>query len=158
MGVEIERKYLVDKETWSDTVKDDRSFIRQGYILNNADKTVRIRLYDNKGYITIKGLSTGASRPEFEYQIPEEDAKELLDNFCTSRISKIRNKILYKGKVWEVDEFLDDNAGLIVAEIELSDEEEPFDLPDWVAKEVTGEEKYYNSNLSQHPYKNWKQI
>lgn len=158
MGVEIERKYLVDKEIWSDTVKDDRHFIRQGYILNNTDKTVRIRLYDNKGYITIKGLSTGASRPEFEYQIPEEDAKELLDNFCTSRISKIRNKISYKGKVWEVDEFLDDNAGLIVAEIELSNEEEPFDLPDWIAKEVTGEEKYYNPNLSQHPYKNWQQV
>lgn len=158
MGIEIERKYLVDKEIWPGTVKDDRHLIRQGYILNNADKTVRIRLYDNKGYITIKGLSTGASRPEFEYEIPEEDAKELLDNFCTSRISKIRNKILYKGKVWEVDEFLDDNAGLIVAEIELLGEDEEFDLPDWIAKEVTGEEKYYNSNLSQHPYKDWKQV
>ncbi len=158
MGAEIERKYLVNKEIWDNTVKDDKHSIRQGYILNNPDKTIRIRLFDEKGYITIKGLSTGASRPEFEYQIPEEDAKELLDKFCTSLISKIRDKISYKGKLWEVDEFLEDNAGLIVAEIELSDEQETFDLPNWITKEVTGEEKYYNSNLLIHPYKDWKQI
>ena len=158
MGVEIERKYLVNKDIWANVVKDNRHLVMQGYILNNPDKTIRIRLTDNKGYITIKGLSTGAVRLEFEYQIPEEEAKELLNNFCTSAISKIRNKITYKGKLWEVDEFLDDNAGLIVAEIELSDEEEKYDLPDWIAKEVTGEEKYYNPNLSKHPYKDWKQI
>ena len=126
--------------------------------MNNPDKTIRVRLTDNKGFITIKGLSTGASRKEFEYPIPEKDAKELLDNFCTTRISKIRNKISYKGKLWEVDEFLDNNAGLIVAEIELSMEQEKFELPDWIANEVTGESKYYNSNLSRHPYKDWKQI
>lgn len=157
MGVEIERKFLVDKERWDKTEKVDRHFLKQGYILNDADKTVRIRLYDNAGFITIKGLSAGASRPEFEYPIPEGDARELLDKFCTFKISKIRNKILYNGKLWEVDEFLEDNAGLVVAEIELSEEGERIDLPDWIAKEVTGEERYYNSNLSRHPYKNWKQ-
>lgn len=158
MGLEIERKYLVDKKIWDKIIKDEKHLIKQGYILNNPDKTIRVRLTDNKGFITIKGLSTGASRKEFEYQIPEKDAKELLGNFCTTSISKIRNKISYKGKLWEVDEFLDDNAGLIVAEIELSMEQETFDLPDWIAKEVTGESKYYNSNLSRQPYKDWKQI
>lgn len=155
MGVEIERKYLVNKNTWDEVIKDNRHFIKQGYILNNPDKIIRIRLTDDKGYINIKGLSTGASRPEFEYQIPEEDAKELLANFCASGTTKIRNKVLYKGKLWEVDEFLEDNEGLIIAEIELTSDDEPFDLPEWIAKEVTGEEKYYNSNLSVHPFKKW---
>lgn len=158
MGVEIERKYLVDKQIGDNTEKNDRHFLKQGYILNNPDKTIRIRLFDDRGYITIKGLSTGASRPEFEYQIPEEDAKELLEKFCSLSISKIRNKILYKGHLWEVDEFLDNNDGLIVAEIELTSENEKFDLPEWIAKEVTGEEKYYNSNLSKYLYKDWKQL
>ena len=97
----------------------------------------------------------GASKPEFEYIIPKEDAKDLLDNFCTSDISKIRYKVHYSNKLWEVDEFLGDNEGLIVAEIELSNEQEVVDLPDWIDKEVTGIEKYYNSNLSIIPYKNW---
>ncbi len=156
MGVEIERKYLVNKNIWEKTIKGDRHLIRQGYILNTPDKTIRIRLKDKKGYITVKGLSAGASRPEFEYEIPEEDAKELLDKFCTSNI-KIRNNIIYKGKLWEVDEFLEDNYGLIVAEIELSADDETFDLPEWIAKEVTGGEKYYNSNLSLRPFKEWEQ-
>lgn len=157
MGVEIERKFLVDTHIWDKTIKDNRHFIRQGYILNTPDKTIRIRLSDDKGYITIKGRSTGASRTEFEYEIPEEDAKELLDKFCTSGTSKIRNKILYKGKLWEVDKFLEDNEGLIIAEIELKSDDETFNMPDWIAKEVTGEEKYYNANLSVHPFKNWEQ-
>lgn len=155
MGVEIERKYLVNKNIWEKTVKGDSHFIRQGYILTSPDKTIRIRLKDNKGYITLKGLSTGASRPEFEYGIPEEDAKELLDKFCTSGITKIRNKLVFNGKLWEVDEFSEDNEGLIIAEIELRSDEETFDLPEWIEKEVTGEEKYYNSNLSVHPFKKW---
>lgn len=156
MGVEIERKYLVNKSLWDKTSKDNRHFVKQGYILNKPGKTIRVRLTDNKGFITIKGISTGVARPEFEYEIPEEDSKELLENFCNSIVSKIRNNIIYKDKLWEVDEFLDDNAGLIIAEIELSDEKELFDLPEWVEKEVTGEEKYYNSNLSVHPFKEWK--
>jgi adenylate cyclase len=145
MCLEIERKYLVDKKIWDKIIKDDKHLIKQGYILNNPDKTIRVRLTDSKGFITIKGRSTGASRKEFEYQIPEKDAKELLDNFCTTSISKIRNKISFKGKLWE-------------AEIELSMEQETLDLPDWIAKEITGENKYYNSNLSRHPYKDWIQI
>lgn len=157
MGVEIERKYLVDEQVWEKADKGERHFVKQGYIGNTKSKTIRIRITDNKGYITIKGISTGASRPEFEYEIPPEDAKQLLDNFCESTISKIRSKVYFKSKLWEVDEFLEDNNGLIIAEIELSSDDEKFDLPNWIVKEVTGEEKYYNAYLSIHPYKGWEQ-
>ena len=156
MGIEIERKYLVDKDKWNNCVKGEKYHYRQGYVSTDLRKIIRVRLVDSKGYLTIKGLAKGYSRLEFEYQIPENDAKELLDKICTSEINKVRYKVPYKGKVWEVDEFLDSNLGLIVAEIELSNESESFDLPDWIYKEVTGDEKYYNSNLSIKPYINWK--
>lgn len=100
-------------------------------------------------------MSIGATRPEYEYQIPLNEANELLDNFSISELSKVRYKITFNNKVWEVDEFLEDNDGLIVAEIELTSEYENFELPDWIGQEVTGEEKYYNSNLTIHPYKKW---
>ncbi len=156
MGIEIERKYLVDTEKWNKSFHGDKYYLRQGYISTDLNKIIRVRLIDRKGYLTIKGITKDFSRLEFEYQIPEKDAKELLDKFCVSEISKVRYKVLYKEKVWEVDEFLGSNLDLIVAEIELSNESESFDLPDWVYKEVTGDEKYYNSNLSINPYKNWK--
>src|SRR5438270_10985009 len=120
MGIEIERKFLVSAEKWSRTLKGEGQVYRQGYILRDPDKTIRVRLSDEQGFITVKGASTGASRPEYEYEIPLQDAKELLDNFCTSEISKIRYEIYFAGKLLEVDEFLDDNEGLIIAEIELS--------------------------------------
>jgi adenylate cyclase len=155
MGIEIERKFLINKEKWKQTSKGEAHFYRQGYISTDPNKTIRVRLTDNTGYLTIKGLSLGASRPEFEYSIPKEDAKELLDNFCTSDVSKLRYNITYANKLWEVDEFLDKNEGLIIAEIELLNEDETFELPPWIEKEVTGLEKYYNSNLSLHPYTKW---
>ena len=155
MGIEIERKYLINKDKWAGVTKSKGSNYRQGYILTAPDKTIRIRLTDEGGFITIKGLSVQASRPEFEYSIPVDDAKELLDAFCTSEVSKVRYKIMHGGKTWEVDEFKGANAGLILAEIELKSETEPFDVPDWVDKEVTGDKRYYNSNLSTNPYKNW---
>ena len=105
--------------------------------------------------MTIKGLSVGATRPEYEYEIPFDEAKELLDNFSISELSKIRYKLIFDNKIWEVDEFLGDNSALIVAEIELTSEDENFDIPAWVAQEVTGDEKYYNSNLTIKPYKDW---
>ncbi len=157
MGVEIERKFLVDKEKWVHVTKENGSPYRQGYILTAPDKTIRIRLTDKGGFITIKGLSINASRPEFEYTIPAKDAEELLDKFCTSEVSKVRYKIVHQNKTWEVDEFSGDNEGLIVAEIELKSETEVFDLPPWIDKEVTGDNRYYNSNLSTNPYKNWKE-
>jgi adenylate cyclase len=155
MGLEIERKYLVKKDKWNQHPKGKGYFYRQGYILTDPAKTIRIRLTDNEGFITIKGLSVGASRPEYEYIIPKQDAKELLDNFCSSSISKTRYKVNEGGSLWEVDEFQDKNEGLIIAEIELSNENESFTLPGWVGTEVTGDEKYYNSNLSIRPYQNW---
>ena len=155
MGVEIERKFLVNKEKWKQLLKGEKSLFRQGYILFEPEKTIRVRLTDTAGYLTIKGLTVGASRPEYEYAIPKEDAQQLLNNFCDSEISKIRYFITHDGKLWEVDEFLGNNEGLIVAEIELTDEHEPFSLPAWVDIEVTHEKKYSNSNLAINPYKNW---
>jgi adenylate cyclase len=156
MGVEIERKYLVNKERWARSGKGNRRFYRQGYILTDPAKTVRVRLSDTEAFLTIKGQTVGAVRLEYEFSIPKQEAKELLDNFCTAIISKYRYEVMYGEKLWEVDEFLEDNEGLIIAEIELTNEQETFPLPDWVEREVTDEPKYYNANLTVHPYKNWK--
>ncbi|HWK06229.1 MAG TPA: CYTH domain-containing protein [Puia sp.] len=155
MGTEIERKYLIDYEKWQKVEKPSGELYRQGYLLADPQKTIRVRLTATNGFLTIKGLSIGATRPEYEYEISISDAAELLDNFSISELSKIRYKIKLKNKIWEVDEFLGDNIGLIIAEIELKSEDEYFDLPEWVGKEVTGDEKYYNSNLTIKPYKNW---
>jgi adenylate cyclase len=156
MGIEIERKFLVKKDKWAQVVKTERSHFRQGYIISDPQKTIRVRLTDTEGFLTIKGQTVGVARPEFEYSIPKEDAQQLLDNFCSSEISKIRHFIPHDGHTWEVDEFLGQNEGLIVAEIELQSEDEAFALPDWIDREVTSEKKYTNSNLSVKPYKNWK--
>src|SRR5688500_12543499 len=145
MGQEIERKYLVDHNKWQQIDKPTGQLYRQGYLLTDPMKTIRVRQTAEKGFLTIKGLSIGATRPEYEYEIPFDDAKELLDNFSIAELSKIRYKIIFDNKIWEVDEFLGDNTGLIVAEIELTSEDENFGIPAWVDKEVTGQEKYYNS-------------
>ena len=155
MGKEIERKFLVNHK-WELIEKPIGQRYRQGYILNDPTKTIRVRQTEDKAFLTIKGITIGATRPEYEYEIPPDDAKELLDSFSTSELSKIRYKITFENKVWEVDEFLGDNDGLIVAEIELSSETEKFNIPDWVDKEVTNEVKYYNSNLAINPVKNWR--
>lgn len=156
MGLEIERKFLVNKNRWNQVEKPDKNYIKQGYLVADQDKTIRVRLTDTKGYITIKGKPVGAGRPEFEYEIPREDAQELLYKFAGHCLTKVRYKILFKNKVWEVDEFQDDNLGLVVAEVELINEIEQFEFPDWIGSEVTGNEKYYNFNLSKNPFKNWK--
>ena len=156
MGIEIERKFLVRQEIWAQLEKPDGEFYRQGYLLTDPTKTIRVRQTSEKGFLTIKGISVGASRAEFEYEIPQEEAKDLLDQFSVSELSKIRYKILFENKLWEVDEFLGENEGLMVAEIELQSEDETFTIPDWIGEEVTGEEKYYNSNLTLLPFKNWK--
>lgn len=156
MGKEIERKFLVDKDKWQQLTKPSGELFRQGYLLTDPSKTIRIRQTSNKAFLTIKGVSVGATRAEFEYEIPFADAKELLDDFSGSELSKIRYKVSFENKVWEVDEFLGDNNGLIVAEIELTSEDEYFNKPEWVANEVTGDDKYYNSNLTVNPYKQWK--
>jgi adenylate cyclase len=156
MPLEIEKKYLVNEEKWNKTDKPKGQFFRQGYLLTDPNKTIRVRVTDTKSYLTIKGLSVGATRPEFEYEIPKVEAEQLLDMFAISDLTKIRYKVLFNNKLWEVDEFLGDNEGLIIAEIELQSEDETFDVPNWTENEVTGEDKYYNSNLSVLPYKNWE--
>jgi adenylate cyclase len=155
MGKEIERKFLIDQQKWDSLTKPEGKLFRQGYLLTDKDKTIRVRATETKGFLTIKGQTIGATRMEYEYEIPVGEAIELLDNFSLSELSKTRYEIPFSGKLWEVDVFLGDNKGLIVAEIELESENETFDLPDWVTTEVTEEEKYYNSNLTVKPFKDW---
>lgn len=156
MPVEIERKFLVDIDKWNESEKGSKNFYRQGYISTDPEKTIRVRVTDEKGFLTIKGISTGSLRLEYEYPIPRQDAIEILDQLCLSDLSKYRYIISFAGKIWEVDEFLGANEGLITAEIELLSQDEFFEIPAWIDKEVTGVEKYYNSNLSIHPFKQWK--
>jgi len=155
MGKEIERKFLIDQQKWDDLVKPEGRLLRQGYLLTDKAKTIRVRATESKGFLTIKGQTIGATRLEYEYEIPLSEATELLDSFAVSELSKTRYEIEFNGKLWEVDVFTGDNEGLIVAEIELESENEIFDLPDWIGKEVTTEEKYYNSNLTVRPFKDW---
>ena len=155
MGVEIERKFLVDHEKWQQVVKPAGTHYRQGYLLDDDHRTIRIRVTDKQGYITFKGATTGITRKEYEYKIPVEDGNELLNGFAISEVEKIRYRIEFTGKLWEVDVFAGDNAGLIMAEIELQHETEEFEHPGWVTIEVSDDERYYNSNLAVNPYKKW---
>ena len=145
MAMEIERKFLVDKRKMRglNYLSEERIF--QGYL--SRDPTVRVRLTDEHAFLTIKSGSHGIARQEFEYEIPLADAEKLL-KLCGSKVlKKYRRKISYGGHVWEVDFFAGRHAGLIVAEVELKQTNEPVDLPDWVSKEVSTDSRYYNSNL-----------
>ena len=155
MAKEIERKFLVKKELFKPSVEGE--FIAQGYLSSTPEHTVRIRIKNHRGYLTIKGRNTGISRSEFEYEIPEVDAKELLELCEPSIIVKHRHNINFNGSKWEVDVFEGDNEGLIVAEIELKSEDETFSKPDWIGEEVSFDVRYYNSNLSKCPFKSWAQ-
>ncbi|QJE01209.1 CYTH domain-containing protein [Massilia forsythiae] len=155
MGIEIERKFLLNGDDWRGLGQP--TLMRQGYLCADPVRTVRVRIEGARAVVTIKGKSTGASRGEWEYAIPVPDAAELLEGLCEQPlVEKIRHRIAHAGHVWEVDEFLGQNAGLIVAEIELGAEEEAFDRPDWIGREVTGDKRYYNSSLVRLPYARWK--
>ncbi|MET3979530.1 adenylate cyclase [Mucilaginibacter sp. UYP25] len=156
MPIEIERKFLVNHTKWEQVVKPQGKLYKQGYILSEEKRTVRIRVTNTAAYITLKGASTGISRSEYEYTIPVDEGKEILQNFATSAIEKIRYNINYAGHVWEVDVFSGVNNGLIVAEIELNSENEPFEKPGWVAEEVSHDSRYTNASLSVHPYIGWQ--
>ncbi len=154
MGKEIERKFLVTGEAWRNQAPG--VLYRQGYLSSAKERTVRVRLAGDRGWLTIKGLTVGASRAEYEYEIPARDAAAMLDDLVeTPLIEKLRHKVPHGGLIWEVDEFLGDNAGLIVAEVELADEAQAFNKPAWAGEEVTGDARYFNSNLGQRPYKHW---
>jgi adenylate cyclase len=154
--IEIERKFLVKSEEFK-TISFAKNEISQGYLNSNPERTVRVRIKGNQGYLTIKGKGneTGMSRLEWEKEIPIDEAKMLL-NLCESGvISKVRYEVKFGNHVYEVDEFFGENEGLILAEIELQSEEEVFEKPDWLGEEVTNSEKYYNSYLSKKPFINW---
>ena len=155
MATEIERKFLVHHEQWHALDKPAGVEFRQGYLLTDPLRTIRVRLSADKGYLNIKGLTTGATRLEYEYEIPFQEAIALLDHFAVTELTKTRYVLDYKGKTWEVDVFTGDNAGLIVAEIELDSEAEYFELPEWIEREVTDDPRYYNANLTLNPYSNW---
>jgi CYTH domain-containing protein len=154
MGTEIERKFLVRDDSFRSLAQGTR--YRQGYLNSVKERVVRVRTIDDKGFLTIKGITTGATRAEYEYEIPVKEAEAMLDELCEQPlIEKNRYKIAHKGFIWEVDEFFGENRGLIFAEVELESEDQQFDKPDWITDEVTGDPKYFNSNLIQNPYKNW---
>jgi CYTH domain-containing protein len=152
MGKEIERKYLIKGDTWR---TQEGTKYRQGYLNSVKERVVRVRTIDDKGFLTIKGITVGASRLEFEYSVPTEDANQLLELCEKPLIEKNRYRIEYEGMVWEVDEFFGENSGLIVAEVELKSEEQEFAKPEWLGEEVTGDPRYFNSNLIKHPFTQW---
>ena len=156
MHLEIERKFLVDHLKWDALVKPKGKIIRQGYITDDNTKTIRLRVMDQSAFLTIKGRTTGATRSEYEYEIPLNDANKILDTLSQNEVSKTRYEIFYEHKLWEVDVFDGLNEGLIVAEIELASEDEKFLIPDWVTTEVTEDPGYYNSNLAKQPFKTWE--
>lgn len=152
MGVEIERKFLVCGD-YKSSAKES-SHIIQGYLNMDKDRTVRVRVRDDKGYMTVKGATNGVSRFEWEKEIPHDEAAGLLA-LCLAVIDKTRYLVDYGGHTFEVDEFHGDNDGLVVAEIELSSEDEQFEKPSWLGEEVSFDRRYYNSQLLIHPYKTW---
>lgn len=155
MPKEIERKFLVNNLCYRELAESKR--ICQGYISAENDRVVRVRIYGEKAFLTIKNATIGFSRDEFEYEIPLADAEIMLQRCCLQpTIEKVRYKLHFGGFCWEIDEFSGENDGLIIAEIELPSEETPFEKPDFIGDEVTADSRYYNANLIKNPYKLWK--
>ena len=154
MAKEIERKFLVKLAAW--TPQSGGKYYKQGYLNSQKERVVRVRIAGDKGQLTIKGITTGVTRAEFEYPISIEDAGLMLDNLCEKPlIEKHRHKEVHGGKTWEIDVFHGDNEGLVVAEIELGSEDEAFERPTWLGEEVSSDPRYFNSNLLKNPYKGW---
>ncbi len=155
MGLEIERKFLLRNESWR-TVAHHSERLRQGYLNNETHCSVRVRTSPDRAWMNIKGVTIGAQRQEFEYEIPLADAHAMLDTLSVNPlIEKVRYFVNRGRHVWEIDEFEGDNAGLVVAEIELEHPDEKFEKPDWVGEEITHDVRYYNTSLSRHPFKAW---
>ena len=161
MGIEIERKFLVTGDAWREAAHDVVP-MAQGYINDNGamergeqKASVRVRIQGREAYLNLKSRELGHTRQEFDYPIPVEDAHALLALCVGGRIDKRRHLVRHAGHLWEVDEFLGDNAGLVVAEIELDHAEEIFERPDWLGAEVTDDPRYYNLALASHPYGRW---
>ena len=155
MGKEIERRFLVQGDAWRELA--DGVEFRQGFLSTVKERVVRVRLAGGKGTLTIKGLTRGISKLEFEYEIPTAEARTLLEALChRPLIEKTRYRIPLQGVVWEVDEFIGDNQGLILAEVELESEDQTFERPTWIGQEISGDPRYFNSNLVQNPFSQWK--
>lgn len=154
MGREIERKFLVKKEAWRP--QGEGSLYLQGYLSTVKERVVRVRVAGDKGLLTVKGVAEGFSRHEFEYEIPVKDARQMLDTLCeTPLIEKIRHREEHEGVLWEIDVFLGENEGLVLAEVELESETRPVPLPAWIGEEVSENPRYYNMNLVKNPFRQW---
>jgi adenylate cyclase len=156
VAIEIERKFLLASDRWRAAVTNSVEIV-QGYIAESDTSSVRVRIAGENGSLNIKGPTLGITRKEYEYDLPLADAREILSEFCAARvITKTRHHAEHKGHIWEIDEFAGRNAGLIVAEIELSSENEVFDRPGWLGDEVSGDPRYYNVCLVEQPYGSWQ--
>lgn len=154
MPLEIERKYLVDPALLPGNTR--AVAVEQAYLETEPYVSVRVRIMGEEAFITLKGPDKAGARPEFEYQIPMADAREIMQLFCLKpHLRKLRRELDWKGKRWYIDEFLDDNRGLWLAEIELSSRGETFEIPPWAVKEVTGDHRYYNTYLAANPWSQW---
>jgi adenylate cyclase len=153
MGVEIERKFLVIDDAWRSQAVG--TFYCQGYIAKTENVTVRVRIIGNEGFVTLKGKTKRYSRPEFEYSIPVDDAREMMQLWCTYVVEKNRYRIPVGDLVWEVDEFKGPNEGLVIAEVELERSDQDVPLPPWIGAEVSHQSQYFNSSLAQNPYSEW---
>jgi len=155
MGVEIERKFRLIDDSWRDRVCQ-KTLLRQGYIANTRRASVRVRLAGEAGWLSVKAMTPGLSRAEYEAAIPAVEANEMLDRLCEGPlIEKWRHIVVYQGSEWEIDEFLGENAGLVIAELELESEDTVFARPPWLGVEVTHDERYYNFRLSEKPFRHW---
>ena len=154
MGIEIERKFLVVGDAWKLAPAVPYA---QGYLNRDKQRTVRVRVVEGQAWLTIKGVSAGATRAEFEYAIPVADAEQLLALCDGPLVRKLRRVVVHEGSTWEIDEFQGDNAGLVVAEIELRSEDEAFAAPAWLGEEVTHDARYFNSSLATAPYSTWRE-
>ena len=157
MGKEIERKFLVKNDSWLREIHSEYQ-IRQGYLSKGSDLIFRVRIKHSKAFLTIKSKVIGITRSEFEYEIPLKDGLELIDLCAHSIIEKTRYEVQSEGLNWEIDVFKGNNEGLVVAEIELTSEDQKLTLPEWIGEEVSFDHRYLNSNLIEFPYNNWDNV
>jgi adenylate cyclase len=155
MGKEIERKFRVNTNAW--VPQDPGMHFKQGYLNSQKERVVRVRIEGARAKLTIKGITTGVTRSEFEYTIPVDDAATMLEHICEQPlIDKHRHVEIHGGRTWEIDVFHGDNDGLVIAEVELPSEDAPLELPPWIGDEVSSDPRYFNSNLLKQPYKTWR--
>ena len=155
MAKEIERKFLVDTALWRPMAAG--TLYRQGYLSSVNERVVRVRVAGDRGFLTIKGLTTGVSRLEFEYPIPLADATVMLNQLCERPlIKKTRHREVFAGRTWEIDVFHGDNDGLVMAEVEIANPEDKIELPRWAGDEISNDPRYFNNNLAANPYNNWR--